>query len=112
MRWLVPTAAPTSRSDRSPMPCAATSITTASSSSCRRSRSAARAIDAPLLASDLQARRLQFEVAPCHPTHQQAHDRADRPALVELLPNLGSPVRFLDDVMAGHGHPAGRALYP
>src|SRR5262249_11030525 len=112
MRWLVPTAAATSRSDRSPMPRTATSFTTASSSSWRRARSGARAIDAPLLTSGLEARRLQFEVARCHSTHQQPHDRAERPALVELLPNLGSPVRLLDDVMAGHGHPAGRALYP
>src|ERR1700754_680051 len=112
MRWLVPTAAATSRSDRSPIPRAATSFTTASSSSWRRSRSGARAIDAPLLASGLETLCLQFEVAPCHSAHQHANDRAERPALVELLPNSGAPVRFLDDAMTRDGHPAGRALHP
>ena len=94
MRWLVPTAAATSRSDRSPMPPAANSSTTASSSSWRRSRSGGRAIEvAQLLASGLEALGLQFEVAPRHPAHEQAHQGTDGTALVELLTNPGAARR-------------------
>src|SRR3981189_472496 len=101
MRWLVPTAVATSRSERSPMPFAAHSFTTASSSSWRRSRSGGRAIGAPLLTSCFEARRLQCEVAPRHPAHEQPHHGANRTALVELLSNPGAPVGFWDDVMTG-----------
>src|SRR5215207_5303136 len=107
MRWLVPTAAAISRSERSPMPCAAHSFTTASSSSWRRSRSGGRAIGVPLLASGLEAGRLELEIAPRHPAHEQTHQRADRPALVDLLPNSGALVGFRDDLMAGLGQSAG-----
>src|SRR5258705_10080301 len=104
MRWLVPTAAATSRSERSPMPRSAHSFTTASSSSWRRSRSGGRAIDGPLLASGLEARRLQLEVALRHPAHEQPHRGANRPALIELLSNARAPVGFGDDFMAGPAH--------
>src|SRR3981189_916772 len=107
MRWLVPTAVATSRSERSPMPFAAHSFTTASSSSWRRSRSGGRAIGAPPLAAGLEAVRLQREVAPRHPAHEQTHQRTNRPALVELLSNAGAPVGFGDDFVAGHGQAAG-----
>src|SRR5258705_5304147 len=112
MGWLVPTAAATSRSERSPMPFAATSCTTASSSSWRRSRSGGRAITAPLLASGLEAVRLQREVAPRHPAHEQTHQRTNRSALVELLSNPGAPVGFGDDFVAGHRQSAAGPLDP
>src|SRR5215213_234711 len=94
------------------MPRSAYSFTTESSSSLRRSRSGGRAIDASLLASGLQAGGLQIQVAPCHSTHEQAYQRAERPALIELLSNLGAFVCFRDDVVAGHGETAGRTLNP
>src|SRR4051812_47324998 len=94
------------------MPRSAHSFTTASSSSWRRSRSGGRAIDAPLLASGFEAGGLQIEVAPCHSTHEQPHQRAERPALIELLANLSASVGFRYDVVAGHGQTAGRALHP
>src|SRR6476659_2560363 len=50
---------------------------------------------APRLTSSAETLRLQFEVAPAHSTHKQPHYGANRPALVELLPNLGAAVRFL-----------------
>ena len=93
IRWLVPTAAATSRSDRSPMPRTANSSTTASSSSWRRSRSGGRAIEVvQALASALQTRGLQFQITPGHPAHEQPDQRSDRPALVDLLTNSGAAV--------------------
>src|ERR1700761_7555965 len=106
MRWLVPTDAAMSRSDRSPMPRAAHSFTTASSSSWRRTRSGARATDAPLLASGLEARCLQIQVAPGHSTHRQSYQRADRPALVELLSHLCALFGLRLDMVARHRHAA------
>src|SRR6478672_10994307 len=113
MRWLVPTAAATSRSDRSPMPPTANSSTTASSSSWRRSRSRGRAIEVmQMLASALETLGLQFEIAPCHPAHEQADHGTDGTTLIDLLTNAGAVRGDGSDVVAGHRQPAGRALHP
>src|ERR1700756_810891 len=113
IRWLVPTAVATSRSDRSPMPPVANSSIRASSSSRRRARSGVRAIGAAeLFRPGLESLGLEFEEALGLLDHQPPDEGAQYAALVELLAYQGSAVGLGDDVVAGAHQHARRALHP
>ena len=86
MRWLVPTASATSRSDRPPIPPLANASMSGveqllASPVVRRARHPA----APLLAARLEALRLEVEVALREAPHEHADGHADRPPLVDAL---------------------------
>src|SRR5204863_7978713 len=86
MRWLVPTSAATSRSDRPPIPPVAKAVISASSSSLRRRSSGGRGIGPrDVFAADLQALRLELQVAPREPPRHPAEDSADDAALLDPL---------------------------
>src|SRR6516165_11274094 len=102
IRWLVPTAPATSRSERSPMPPAANSSISASSSCRRRSRSGVRAIGAAeLLRPGLEALGLQFEEALGLLDHQPPDKGAEYATLVELLAHQGAAAGLGDDKVTG-----------
>src|SRR5947209_11015397 len=113
IRWLVPTAAATSRNERSPTPPVANSSTRASSSCRRRSRSGVRATGAAqLLRPGLQALGLHIEVALGHRDHQPPHERTEHAGLLEPLAHQCAPARLGDDLMVGPRQGAGGALLP
>src|ERR1700721_3301464 len=86
IRWLVPTAAATSRRERSPTPPAANSSTSASSNCRRRSRSGVRTIGAAeLLRPGLESLGLEFEETLGLLDHHPPAKGAEHTALFELL---------------------------
>src|SRR6516225_9620585 len=108
IRWLVPTAPATSRSERSPMPPSANSSISASSSCRRRSRSGVRTIGAAeLLRPGLEALGLQFEKALGLLGHQPPDEGAEDTALVELLAHQRAAARLGGDVVASADQHAG-----
>src|ERR1700733_2847720 len=101
IRWLVPTAAATSRNDRSPMPPAANSSKSASSSSRRRARSGVRAIGAAdPLRPGLEAPGLHVKEALRLLEHQPRDERAEHTGLVEFLADQGAAAGEGGDEMA------------
>src|ERR1700761_8305584 len=113
IRWLVPTAAATSRSERSPTPPAANSSKTASRSCRRRCRSGVRAIGAAeLLGAGLEALGLQREEALGLLGHQPTGQGTQHARLVELLFHQGAAAGLCDDVVIRGDEYAGGALYP
>src|SRR4051812_36302728 len=113
IRWLVPTARATSRSDRPPTPPLAKASISASSSWRRRASSGGRGIAASRrLAARLEPLRLEVEVAKRHAPHEPADERAERAALVETLPHERSSVVGGHHVVRGERRRAGRVLAP
>src|SRR6202012_5595134 len=113
IRWLVPTAAATSRSERSPIPPLANSSNSASSSCRRRVRSGVRAIGAAeLLRPGLEALSLLLQEAPGLADHQPAHQRAEEAALVEFLAYQGAATGPSGHIVASADVHAGGALHP
>src|ERR1700738_3065156 len=113
MRWLVPTAAATSRSERSPMPFAANSSISASRSCRRRSRSGVRSIGAAeLLRPGFESLGLEFEEAFGLLDHQPSDQGAEGAALIELLAHQGAAAGFGADVVTSTHQDAGRPLHP
>src|ERR1700722_7270273 len=113
MRWLVPTAAATSRSDRSPMPPLANSSTSLSSSCRRRLWSGARTIGAvQLLSPGLEPLGFEFEEALGLLDHHPPDQGAEHATLLKLLAHQGAATGLGDDmVTSAHVH-AGGALHP
>src|ERR1700754_2792272 len=113
IRWLVPTAAATSRSDRSPMPPLANSSTSLSSSCWRGPRSGLRTIGAvQLLRAGLESLGFEFEETPSLLDHHPPDQRAEHATLLELLAYQGAAIGLGDDmVTSAHVH-AGGALHP
>src|SRR4051795_3328746 len=86
MRWLVPTSAATSGSDRPAIPPVAKAVISASSSSLRRRSSGGRGIGArDVLAAGLEPLGLELQVAPREPPGQPAERAADDAALLDPL---------------------------
>src|SRR5271166_6301819 len=113
IRWLVPTAAATSRSERSPMPPAANSSKSASSSCRRRSVSGVRTIGAAeLLRPGLEALGLLLKEALGLLEHQAPDECAECAALVEFMAHQGAAAREGGDEVASRRQRAGGALHP
>src|SRR5215213_10210281 len=111
IRWLVPTASATSRSERPPIPPAAKASISSSRSSWRRRSSGRRGTAPALLASSLQALALELQVTAREPPHEHADHRADGAALLDALAH--QRVAVLDqDLVRRDGGGAGRMLAP
>src|ERR1700743_108869 len=113
IRWLVPTAAATSRSDRSPMPPLANSSTSLSSSCRRGLRSGLRTIGTvQLLRPGLESLGFEFEDTLGLLDHHPPDQRAEHTMLLELLAYQGAATGLGDDVVtSAHVHTGG-ALHP
>ena len=114
MRWLVPTAVATSRSERPPMPAGGERLDQRVEQLLAPSaRQAGGASWRSLLAARLEALRLHLEVPPGEPPHEHAH-RAPRPVPAGRC--AGAPASGRrpprDDLVGGEGRAAGRALPP
>src|SRR5271168_196343 len=113
IRWLVPTAAAMSRRERSPMPPAANSSTSASSNWRRRSRSGVRTIGtAELLRPGLESLGLEFEETLGLLDHHPPDKGAEHTALFELLAHQRAAVGLGDDIVARGDQHARGALHP
>src|SRR5947208_831066 len=113
MRWLVPTASATSRNDRPPIPSRANASMSASSS-CFRRRSSGGGGIAPSqpLATRLEALPLEVEVAFREAQHEHADHHADRPPLLDALPDERALGSLRDNFMRRQRRAARRPLTP
>src|SRR3954471_21215224 len=85
IRWLVPTASATSRSERPPIPPEAKASIRSSRSSWRRRSSGRRGTTPALLAPSLQALALELEVTATEPPHEPSDHHADGATLLDAL---------------------------
>src|SRR4051812_9939924 len=111
IRWLVPTAAAMSRSERPPIPPEANASIRSSSSSWRRRSSGRRGTTPALLASSPQPLALEVEVTAGEPPHEHADHHADRAALLDALAHQCAALLAHDLVGRDRGA-AGRVLAP